>query len=100
MRHPATGEWVQAGFGYDLFITKRRETFFAFCLYGLEFVINVGGPSIKGYEEWLADHNGASPLVERVGARLARRPRNEGYYLDGDFTAGSHFDRKLRDVTT
>lgn len=69
MRHPVTGAWVQAGFGFDLFVTKRHETYFAFALYGLEFVINVGGPSAKGYEEWLEDHHGASPLVERIGLR-------------------------------
>lgn len=70
MRHPRTSEWVQAGFGYDLFVTRRRETFFAFLLYGVEWVINLGGPSIKGYEEWLSDYRGISPLIERVGARL------------------------------
>jgi PIN domain-containing protein len=47
MRHPTTDEWVQAGFGYDLFVTRTRETYFAFCLYRVELVINTGGPSIK-----------------------------------------------------
>jgi hypothetical protein len=59
MHHPKTKEWVQAGFGYDLFVNRRRETYFAFCLYGHEFVINVGGPSIKGFLEWL----GACPRI-------------------------------------
>ena len=43
MRHPETGEWVQAGFGHDFLQTRRRETFFVFGLYGYEFVINMGG---------------------------------------------------------
>ena len=40
MRHPETNEWVIAGFGCTLFLTQRRETFFAFVMYGVEFVIN------------------------------------------------------------
>ena len=70
MRHPVSGDWVQADYG---FLTKRLETYFAFCLNGYEFVIKVGGPSVRGYEEWLADHRQISPLVERVGVTLERR---------------------------
>lgn len=101
MLHPETGEWVRAGFSYDLFMTKRRETFFAFCLYGHEWVINVGGPSIKGYEEWLADHDNISPLVERLGGTLQMRSGDQGlaYYWDGDSNLdnGVEFDRVLMD---
>jgi hypothetical protein len=97
MRHPTSGKWVQAGYGHDLFLTARRETFFAFCLYGYEFVINVGGPSIRGYEEWLENHGGISPLVERVGVRLERRIRRdrERVYLVGSSSPkkGVEFDR-------
>jgi hypothetical protein len=84
MRHPDTDVWVQAGFGFRLFLTKRRETFFAFCFYGQEFVINVGGPSVKGYEEWLKDNSNDSPLVEAIGYRLrSRRRGNEKiHYLE------------------
>ena len=53
MRHPKTGEWVQAGFGHDILLTSHPETYFVFMLYGVEFVINLGGPSVKGYENWL-----------------------------------------------
>ncbi|WP_245426880.1 hypothetical protein [Mesorhizobium sp. YM1C-6-2] len=95
MRHAQTGEWVQAGFGYDIFMNKRRETFFAFCIYGHEFVINVGGPSLKGFEEWLSENNGISPLVERIGASLSERDGQ--YYLEGTYEvhSGVQFDRKL-----
>lgn len=84
IRHPDTNAWVQAGFGFRLFLTKRRETFFAFCFYGREFVINVGGPSIKGYEEWLRDNRDTSPLVEAIGYRLRskRKGREKIYYLE------------------
>jgi hypothetical protein len=84
MRHPETNTWVQAGYAFDLFLAKRRETFFAFCLYGREFVINVGGPSIRGYEEWLAENKHISPLVERLGYQLRTEKRLDKtvYYLD------------------
>ncbi len=86
MRHPDTDVWVQAGFGSRLFLTKRKETFFAFSFYGQEFVINVGGPSIKGYEEWLTDNSNASPLVEAIGYRLSseRKGDEEIYYLEAE----------------
>lgn len=70
MKHPETYEWVQAGFSHDLFVTKRRETYVCFCIHGHEFVMNVVGPSIKGYEEWLQDNGNISPVVERIGLRL------------------------------
>jgi hypothetical protein len=97
MRHPETNEWVQAGFGCGLFMNKRHETFFAFCLYGIEFVINVGGPSITGYQEWLKDHNGISPIVERLGCHLITEGEgsSQTHYLHGSFNAikGVDFDR-------
>ncbi|MEM5432847.1 HNH endonuclease [Cupriavidus oxalaticus] len=97
MPHPDTNEWVQAGIGCSLFMTRRLETLFAFVFYGMEFVINVGGPSLKGYEEWVEEHNGISPLVERVGCSLIvteeeGKPR---HYLKGTFELekGFEFDR-------
>ena len=97
MRHPDNGEWVQAGFGCCWFMNKRRETLFAFCFYGIEFVINVGGPSIRGYEEWLEDHGNISPMVERLGCRLVTEGegQSQSYYLHGSFNArmGLEFDK-------
>lgn len=95
MRHPVTGAWVQAGYGHDLLMTKRRETFFVFGLYGYEFAINLGGPSIRGYEEWLVDNRNISPLVERIGLKLRRRVkgREVKFYLVGQQNV--HKARKL-----
>jgi hypothetical protein len=97
MRHPDTNEWVQAGFGCCWFMNKRRETLFAFCFYGVEFVINVGGPSIRGYEEWLEDHGNISPLIERLGCHLTTEGEGQSrsHYLHGTFTMhkGLEFDR-------
>jgi hypothetical protein len=97
MRHPVTNEWVQVGFGSCWFFNKRRETLFAFCFYGTEFVINVGGPFILGYEEWLEDHGNISPLIERMGCYLVSEDKGQSksYYLYGTFDMhkGIEFDR-------
>ena len=97
MQHPETGEWVRAGVGCCLFPNRHRETLFAFCFYGVEFVINLGGPSIRGYEEWLQVHGNISPLVERLGVRLSTEEdgASRKYYLHGSFEArkGLEFDR-------
>jgi hypothetical protein len=97
MRHPKTNEWVQAGFGCGWFMSKYRETLFFFGFYGVEFVINVGGPSIRGYEEWLAEHGNISPMVERVGCYLTVEGtgRSQVHYLHGSFDnrKGLEFDR-------
>jgi len=97
MRHPQTNEWVRAGFGCGLFMNKRRETLFVFLFYGIEFVINVGGPSILGYEEWFADHGGISPAVERLGCHIVTESDDSSqiYYIHGEFDTrkGIEFDR-------
>lgn len=86
MIHPETGKWVTAGFGHDFLITRRRETYFIFIIHGVEFVINIGGPSIKGYEEWLKENNGISPIIERTGVRLEKKiiEGQYEYFLEGD----------------
>jgi hypothetical protein len=97
MRHPKTNEWVRAGFGCGWFMNKHRETLFFFLFYGVEFVINVGGPSIRGYEEWLVDHGNISPLVERVGSHLTVEGTGPSkvHYLHGRFNNGKgvEFDK-------
>ncbi len=97
MRHPETNEWIPIGFGFCWFMNKRRETLFVFCFYGIEFVINVGGPSIRGYEEWMEDHGNISPMVERLGCRLVTEGEGQlqKHYLHGDFDSrnGLAFDK-------
>lgn len=63
----------------------------------MEFTINLGGCSVKGYEEWLTTHNNISPLVERLGINRVEKINNGKveYYLEGDFNTnqGIKFDR-------
>lgn len=94
MKHPETGEWVQIGFGHDIILTPHPETYVSFHLYGVQFTINVGGPSIHGYKIWLEDND---PL-ERTGSKLVRKivDGQEKFYLEGDFSmkTGAEYDRK------
>jgi hypothetical protein len=98
MRHPETGEWIQAGFGHEIFLTPRKETYFVFVFYGIEFVLNLGGPSIDGYEEWLRVNNNISPFIERLGVKLLRKNINEKakHFLEGEFDVkkGIDFDKQ------
>lgn len=38
------------------------EIYFVIALWGIKFAINMAGPEISGYENWLKTHNGESPL--------------------------------------
>ena len=40
----------------------ESELYFIVALWGIEFAINMGGPEIDGYNDWLRRHNNASPL--------------------------------------
>ncbi|MEM9483336.1 MAG: hypothetical protein AAGA83_06550 [Cyanobacteria bacterium P01_F01_bin.116] len=96
MRHPDSGEWVQVGFGHDIILTPYPETYVSFTLYGVQFTINLGGPSIHGYEEWLKDND---PL-ERTGTKLVKKliDGKEQHYLEGDFDMqnGAKYDQEKR----
>jgi hypothetical protein len=46
----------------DFFGIEQRELYFILAIFGVEMAINMGGPSIDGYEAWLNENDGASPL--------------------------------------
>lgn len=46
----------------DILVTEDSVWFFIFALFGIEFVINYGAPTIEDYKRWLQQHNGKSPL--------------------------------------
>jgi hypothetical protein len=66
------GDWLQTMHEYDLLVTHperiqpdgslESEMYFVLALFGLEFAINMGGPEVDGYTDWLRRNNGASPL--------------------------------------
>ncbi|MEM1483428.1 hypothetical protein V6615_00975 [Oscillospiraceae bacterium PP1C4] len=40
----------------------QDELYFIVALWGIEYAINMGGPEIEGYQQWLINHNYISPL--------------------------------------
>jgi len=50
---------------FDLLYTETRELYAVLCIFGEEFSINYGGPEIDGYERWLKNNEGRSPLYLR-----------------------------------
>lgn len=98
MKHPQKNEWVQFGFGHELFFSLKKELFFLFLLYGTEYVINLGGPSIKGYKLWLDIHGQISPAIERLGAKVVEKELSgeKSFFIEGDCDPldGIEFDRK------
>jgi hypothetical protein len=47
---------------FDLLYTDRNELFFVLTIFGEEYVINLGGRSVQGYEVWLQRNDRRSPL--------------------------------------
>lgn len=47
---------------YDILQTEQNEWYIVVCIFGVEYAINLGGPEIDGYINWLKFHNGRSPL--------------------------------------
>jgi len=56
------GETFQVVHEYDLFLTPLRELYLVLALFGLELAINIGGPEVDGYLDWLHANNNVSPL--------------------------------------
>ena len=46
----------------DILVTEWNEWFFVLALFGVEYVINYGGPEIDGYNRWLQENDNKSPL--------------------------------------
>lgn len=47
---------------YNLLYTESHELYLVVVILGIEYVLNMGGPEIDGYLEWLKQHNFRSPL--------------------------------------
>ena len=47
---------------FDILLTKRFEYYLVLSLFGVEFVTNLGGRVLDGYQEWLEENQYASPL--------------------------------------
>ena len=59
---------------FDLLYTEEKELYFVCAIFGIEFAINMGGPSTDSYNAWLNAHNGGSILLdERLKPNLTKR---------------------------
>jgi hypothetical protein len=47
---------------FDILHTERLESYSVVSLFGIEFVINLGGRVLDGYREWLEENEYKSPL--------------------------------------
>lgn len=47
---------------YTLLYTDAKELYFVIAILGIEFAINLGGPEIDGYNDWLKSNVRQSPL--------------------------------------
>jgi hypothetical protein len=47
---------------FDFLITETKEWYFVFANFGIEYVINLGGPYLDGSERWLKNNGNKSPL--------------------------------------
>lgn len=56
------GSVVQTVHEFDILQTDAFEYYFVLAIFGLEFALNIGGPEVDGYRQWLDRHEGVSPL--------------------------------------
>lgn len=62
------GEPLQTVHESDILLTDAGEWYFILAIFGLELVINYGGPEIEGYKRWLSENNNTSPLYHGKNA--------------------------------
>lgn len=66
--HPVNAIFYDAGetfellHEFDVLFTRSSEAYFVFLIFGVEFVINLGGRENDGFCRWLEENNWASPL--------------------------------------
>jgi hypothetical protein len=47
---------------FQILSTAESEYYAVIAIFGVEYVINLGGPELDGFQKWLAQNNGRSPL--------------------------------------
>lgn len=49
---------------YNLLYTRASELYIVVAIFGAEFALNLGGPTLDGYRRWLDEHGYESPLYQ------------------------------------
>ncbi len=70
------GTESQMVYEFDILWTPWNELFLVLALFGLEYVINYGGPAIDGYKHWLSENRHISPL--NLGKNVGNFPIKAG----------------------
>lgn len=70
------GPWEQIVHECDFLVTSSNEWYFVLEIFGFELTINLGGPDIEGYERWLRENGGISPLYRPDKPGLYPQPRS------------------------
>jgi hypothetical protein len=78
--YDAQSQWVgevhspyQIMHEFDFLVLDSREIYFVLALFGQELVMNMGGPSLEGWETWLAQNDNVSPLQHGKNAGCETR---------------------------
>ncbi len=53
---------------FDFLCLDNGEVYFVLALFGQELVINMGGPSLDGWNAWCEDNGATSPLQLGAGS--------------------------------
>jgi hypothetical protein len=53
---------------FDILVTPESEFYIVVAIFGEEYVLNLGGPEMDGYELWLKENNNISPLYSNKNA--------------------------------
>jgi hypothetical protein len=53
---------------FDILVTRSSDAYLAISIFGVEFVLNLGGRENDGFRQWLEENNWASPLYARRDA--------------------------------
>lgn len=68
---------------FDVFHIDAMEFYFILAIFGVEFVINLGGPELDGYQRWLKQNNYTSGLSKlEIGNGTILAPRRRNYSKD------------------
>ena len=63
---------------FMILVTLQREFYVILALFGVEYALNLGGPEIDGYLNWLEQNNNRSPLSHSVNSRQTDQARPPG----------------------
>ena len=57
---------------HDFLHTPQGEWYVIICIFGVEYAVNLGGPEVDGYKQWLGENGAVSPLYSG---------KNRGYHI-------------------